>query len=181
MQLGKEDSHDFGLFAPFDVSSPQSHHVVEVVGPAEAVFSVSRAWHVPGSAELGRVQLQPRDDGTLLLRADDEHELRCWGGPQQCTLTLGRCYALTLEAVREQLGRGPDDGPAAQYGPLADPFSAPSRGNHVAVLVDGLQTFERYYHALMGAQHSISILAWELSLSFGLIRVDRATATKWEA
>ncbi len=44
--------------------------------------------------------------------------------------------------------------------------------------MDGLETFERYYNAMMAAQHSISILAWELSLSFGLIRVDRVTNIK---
>ena len=47
-------------------------------------------------------------------------------------------------------------------------FGAHSAGNYVEVLIDGLQTFRRYYEVMMEARHSISILGWEISLSFGL-------------
>lgn len=47
-------------------------------------------------------------------------------------------------------------------------FGAHSSGNYVEVLIDGLQTFRRYYELMMEAKHSISILGWEISLSFGL-------------
>jgi hypothetical protein len=80
----------------------------------------------------------------------------------------------------------------------SDSFSNWTRGNDVDVLIDGLETFERMFEVLlrqavlslsslvrsfthisplqcmMLAQHSISILAWEVSLSFGLILVQRA-------
>lgn len=44
--------------------------------------------------------------------------------------------------------------------------------NDCEILVDGVQTFERYYQAMMQARHSISIIAWELSLAFGLVLAD---------
>eukprot|EP01112_Ceratiomyxa_fruticulosa_P012371 TRINITY_DN3420_c0_g1_i1.p1 TRINITY_DN3420_c0_g1~~TRINITY_DN3420_c0_g1_i1.p1 ORF type:complete len:1058 (-),score=232.48 TRINITY_DN3420_c0_g1_i1:937-4110(-) len=44
-----------------------------------------------------------------------------------------------------------------------------SANNSVSVLIDGLQTFRSYFEALMDAKHTIDILAWELSLDFGLI------------
>lgn len=47
-------------------------------------------------------------------------------------------------------------------------FGAHSSNNYVEVLIDGLQTFRRYYELMMEAKHSISILGWEISLSFGL-------------
>lgn len=72
-------------------------------------------------------------------------------------------------------------------------FSNWTQGNKVDVLIDGLETFERMFEVhlldwrlfgilkiaivvkcMMLAQHSISILAWEVSLSFGLILVQRA-------
>lgn len=55
-----------------------------------------------------------------------------------------------------------------------DSFSEYSNGNNVQVLIDGLETFEMMYEALMSAQHTISILAWELSLSFGLVLTNTA-------
>ena len=54
---------------------------------------------------------------------------------------------------------------------------APVTLNRAEVLVDGLQTFERYFAVLVGARHSIAILAWELSLSFGLITRERGGAS----
>lgn len=48
-------------------------------------------------------------------------------------------------------------------------FSVPTTNNHVEVLIDGLETFKRYYEIMMHAQHSINILGWEISLTFGLI------------
>eukprot|EP01102_Stenamoeba_stenopodia_P013684 TRINITY_DN4473_c1_g1_i1.p1 TRINITY_DN4473_c1_g1~~TRINITY_DN4473_c1_g1_i1.p1 ORF type:complete len:974 (+),score=221.89 TRINITY_DN4473_c1_g1_i1:104-3025(+) len=49
--------------------------------------------------------------------------------------------------------------------------------NNVEILIDGLDTFKRYYDAMMGAHHSISILAWEISLSFGLVLVQKTRGT----
>eukprot|EP01080_Neovahlkampfia_damariscottae_P002887 gene2887-4730_t len=48
-------------------------------------------------------------------------------------------------------------------------FHPLSEGNEVEILIDGLQTFGRYYHYMMQAEHTIDILGWELSLTFGLI------------
>jgi len=48
-------------------------------------------------------------------------------------------------------------------------FHPLSTGNEVEILIDGLQTFGRYYHYMMQAEHTIDILGWELSLTFGLI------------
>jgi len=54
-------------------------------------------------------------------------------------------------------------------------FSEPTVFNHVELLIDGLETFRRYYEIMMAAQHSISILAWEVNLSFGLIMATQAS------
>lgn len=60
-------------------------------------------------------------------------------------------------------------------------FNTLSMGNDIEVLIDGAQTFARYYHVrcpathidiyqyMMQAQESIDIVGWELSLSFGLV------------
>lgn len=54
-------------------------------------------------------------------------------------------------------------------------FREPTLDNEVEVLIDGLETFNKYYEVLMTAEHSIKILAWELSLSFGLVKLKSAT------
>lgn len=48
-------------------------------------------------------------------------------------------------------------------------FSIPTTDNHVEVLIDGLETFKRYYEIMMQAQHSINIVGWEINLTFGLV------------
>lgn len=53
-------------------------------------------------------------------------------------------------------------------------FSQPTAANHVELLIDGLDTFRRYYEILMLAEHSISILGWEINFSFGLILASEA-------
>jgi len=53
-------------------------------------------------------------------------------------------------------------------------FSLPTFHNYVEILIDGKATFKRYYELMMRAEHSISILAWELSLGFGLILARNA-------
>ena len=55
-------------------------------------------------------------------------------------------------------------------------FSEPTIFNHVELLIDGYDTFKRYYEMMMAAQHSINILAWEINLSFGLILAQQASA-----
>lgn len=45
--------------------------------------------------------------------------------------------------------------------------------NRIEVLIDGLETFERYYDVIMGARHSLCILGWEFCLDFGLILATR--------
>ncbi|EGG14021.1 phospholipase D [Cavenderia fasciculata] len=52
-------------------------------------------------------------------------------------------------------------------------FSIQTEGNDVEILIDGLQTFRRYFEVMMAAKHSINILAWELSFSFGLVMTER--------
>mmetsp|Transcript_9273 Transcript_9273/g.28660 ORF Transcript_9273/g.28660 Transcript_9273/m.28660 type:complete len:930 (+) Transcript_9273:154-2943(+) len=54
-------------------------------------------------------------------------------------------------------------------------FTDLTAGNHIEVMVDGRETFRRYYEIMMQARHSIDILAWELSLSFGLIETSEAS------
>src|SRR4051794_19330151 len=49
-------------------------------------------------------------------------------------------------------------------------YRVPTLHNDVEVLIDGQETFKRYYEIMMAAQHSIKILAWEMSLSFGLVK-----------
>ena len=46
--------------------------------------------------------------------------------------------------------------------------------NRIEVLIDGLETFERYYDVIQGARHSLAILGWEFCLDFGLILASRA-------
>jgi phosphatidylserine/phosphatidylglycerophosphate/cardiolipin synthase-like enzyme len=53
-------------------------------------------------------------------------------------------------------------------------FSQPTSSNHVEILIDGLDTFRRYYEILMLAEHSISILGWEINFSFGLVLANEA-------
>jgi hypothetical protein len=45
-------------------------------------------------------------------------------------------------------------------------------------MIDGLETFEKYYELLMSAQHSIAILGWEISFSFGLILTSRVKVSR---
>ena len=44
--------------------------------------------------------------------------------------------------------------------------------NDIEILIDGLDTFRRYYQKMVRARHSIDILAWEISLTFGLVMID---------
>jgi len=53
-------------------------------------------------------------------------------------------------------------------------FSKIYNNNLVEILIDGTQTFARYYHYMMQAKYSIDIVGWELSLSFGLVYVAQA-------
>eukprot|EP00002_Diphylleia_rotans_P011635 TRINITY_DN2293_c0_g1_i12.p1 TRINITY_DN2293_c0_g1~~TRINITY_DN2293_c0_g1_i12.p1 ORF type:complete len:668 (+),score=109.92 TRINITY_DN2293_c0_g1_i12:987-2990(+) len=48
-------------------------------------------------------------------------------------------------------------------------ITAITYANECEVLIDGEATFKRYYEAMMGSMHSITIVGWELSLSFGLV------------
>ncbi|XP_049850459.1 uncharacterized protein LOC126322621 [Schistocerca gregaria] len=50
--------------------------------------------------------------------------------------------------------------------------------NYVEVLIDGEETFRRYYETMMRAKHSINILAWEIHFSFGLVLFDRDLAMR---
>ncbi|PRP83108.1 hypothetical protein PROFUN_09787 [Planoprotostelium fungivorum] len=43
-----------------------------------------------------------------------------------------------------------------------------SYNNDVEVLIDGQQTFQRYFEILSQAKHSVKILAWDLTFSFAL-------------
>eukprot|EP01117_Protostelium_nocturnum_P019954 TRINITY_DN8780_c0_g1_i1.p1 TRINITY_DN8780_c0_g1~~TRINITY_DN8780_c0_g1_i1.p1 ORF type:complete len:862 (-),score=242.51 TRINITY_DN8780_c0_g1_i1:109-2694(-) len=49
-----------------------------------------------------------------------------------------------------------------------------SHNNNIELLIDGEETFQRYFEVLSSSQHSIKILAWDMSLSFGLIRAENA-------
>lgn len=142
---------------------------------------------------VGRVRFEPLEDGSLVVTEESLGEsgatttLRWTGREKQdaveeeelksVSVALGQCYVLTCVVKREKMSTTATTAVAAK--PFVEPpavdsyFSRTTHGNEIAVLVDGLQTFERYFHVMTGARHSINILAWELSLSFGLIRVDR--------
>ncbi|KAL6074701.1 phospholipase D, variant 3 [Balamuthia mandrillaris] len=64
--------------------------------------------------------------------------------------------------------------PAEPNSVRSSQFSQTTHGNSVDVLIDGVETFERIYECMMAAQHTISILAWEISLGFGLIRTHKS-------
>lgn len=53
-------------------------------------------------------------------------------------------------------------------------FNAKTSDNEVEILIDGLQTFSRYYHYMMQAKESIDILSWEMSLQFGLVFIPKS-------
>ncbi len=69
-------------------------------------------------------------------------------------------------------------------------FNFPTTGNHVELLVDGHDAFKRYYEVnflfqfshlfqiMMQAQHSIKILAWDISFDVGLVTVDEASTPR---
>mmetsp|Transcript_14128 Transcript_14128/g.21372 ORF Transcript_14128/g.21372 Transcript_14128/m.21372 type:complete len:966 (+) Transcript_14128:289-3186(+) len=51
--------------------------------------------------------------------------------------------------------------------------------NDLEILIDGLQTFQRYYHYMMQSKSSIDIIGWELSLTFGLVLMPKRKRKKW--
>ena len=92
-------------------------------------------------------------------------------------------YLMAYRDAQERDGDAPVDGDAAAGPVVVSPgeqaavissknILSTTYGNRCEVLIDGLATFERYLVAMRAAQHSISILAWELSLSFGLALAD---------
>lgn len=152
-------------------------HTVRVACAVRATWA--RGWG-RGHA-LGVLHLVPLEDGTLRVEASDV--VLAEGASATVTVLVGDAYALTLDVAREDLAAraAAAAAPNGTLAPVAVPdasFGRVTHGNTVSMLVDGLETFERYYHALMGARHSVAVLAWELSLSFGLIRIDRAPLTE---
>jgi hypothetical protein len=106
----------------------------------------------------------------------------------------GHCYNLKFSLKREEIELVKDE----QVDTLDEYYQEKSSGNHfhpisgmflglflkikdgneVEILIDGLQTFGRYFHVflkilifkyMMQAEHTIDILGWELSLTFGLL------------
>ena len=41
------------------------------------------------------------------------------------------------------------------------------------MLIDGLQTFQRMYEAILGASSSVSVLAWQINLDVGMVPTAR--------
>ena len=54
-------------------------------------------------------------------------------------------------------------------------FEQPTSGNSCEVLIDGIQTFQRMFESLNQAQSSISILAWQINLDFGMVPTNSAS------
>ena len=176
-----------GSFRALD-SSPaawQEAFQLAVVARSTASFWASRS--MCGPREVGRVTFVPGDeiegqspkvlsvetaDGTVSTETTPE-------GHVLATVCLAQRYVFIFHIVVEEADE--DEEPLAHVVAETGALSAASSiqplaatPNRVEVLVDGLQTFERYFDVLMEARHSISILAWELSLSFGLITAERS-------
>ncbi len=181
-------SFDLGSFGALD-SKVEESYKLSVASRTEAVFFVKR--RLCGAGRLGSVVFVPGDEtgddeSTLAVLAPGggavTTEAAGGGGATVATVTLAQRYVLVFVVTPEEvnvetaapavaLALEPAASVAGEHGSAWT--LAPAVPNDVEMLVDGLQTFERYFHALMEAKHSIAILAWELSLSFGLITRER--------
>ncbi len=185
---------DLGWFRPLD-SSSQNDFKISIVAQMEAKFWVqSKLW--PRSNAIGSIlfipgdEIEEGDESTLLVKSlSPDAVISSEEGPGQLsivTVVLARRFVFIFHVVTEPVStiavpllEAPSlqstDVMAVPEGSvtLTDPLDC-----HVQVLIDGLETFERYFHVLMEAKHSICILAWELSLSFGLITSERSGERK---
>lgn len=177
---------DLGTFRAFDAVEPEAFQL-SVLATTRAHFSVRR--RLCREEILGTVSFVPADEQQEEEDAPQRQEggagagqrpsLRVTASGGTCehsadgstvVVTLAQRYVLVFHVGSDPLEVAV---PVPSW-PSAVPGEDATSLNHVQVLVDGLQTFERYFHALVAARHSIGILAWELSLSFGLITAERA-------
>ena len=176
-------SYDLGWFSPFEHVASTEAFSLSFVSKTTASFFVERrlCWR---NEEIGKLVFIPGDEvrgsgeeSVLFVKEDHEDEAKeCKETePNMAVVTIGDRYEFKLSVHREYVA--PTLPSLASVIP-SNSAQDTSEGNSVSFLVDGLQTFEQYYHSLMQARHSISILAWELSLSFGLITVERGAKTR---
>lgn len=146
-----DDAADFGTFAAQTTATPDDC-VWSVSHCTTVAFRVSRCVST-GPRLLAEMRLEPSgpDDAALRVSVrDGDHHTVQWDSDAEVravSVTLGTHYALTLAVARDELARVP----AAPPAPPDALFGRPTAANDARVLVDGLQTFERYYEALMYA------------------------------
>jgi len=94
-----------------------------------------------------------------------------------------------FQAESEEIdpGTGQDENERDEAGAYAYPsshwnaFDDQTSKNSCEILIDGAETFRRYYEVLMQAQHSISLCCWQLNLDFGIAPVTWAPPFVLEA
>jgi phosphatidylserine/phosphatidylglycerophosphate/cardiolipin synthase-like enzyme len=177
--------------ATFDLGSFRLYDSVAPEGCTLYVQSRTTAVFMVDGKQVGKVEFVPWDEDPNFVNAKestatttttmkDSSSSSSSGGKllvfvdgelgDSNVVTLGGRYSLNFSVLATPVELKPTT-PVAGASLLSIGESFP--GNRVEILVDGLQTFERYFYSMMQAKHSISILAWELSLSFGLITCER--------
>lgn len=179
---------DLGSFRALE-SAAHNDFKLALVSRAEARFDVARKWSF-GPKELGRIAFVPGDeleggDPSFLLVKDvsgnavvSSEEL-AGSSIVVVTVVMARRFVFVFNVTTEpallEISSVENSVVGLEEGLVT--LTEPSRCD-VRLLIDGLETFERYFDVLIHARHSISILAWELSLTFGLITCERSGTRK---
>eukprot|EP00762_Andalucia_godoyi_P006389 ANDGO_05930.mRNA.1 Phospholipase D beta 1 len=160
----------FGSYTSSDVSSQHvSHHgSVMGMGACTLVWTAQRSWGRQRIVGISKFRLE-YEDGRLFFLFDSEEGVQVSvPGEWSTSVRIGEYIVeLRVEFLRPKVQNMPL---LSAEGGWQGVSTIPSRETSIKVLIDGLQTFRAYYSALRRATRSIDITAWEMSLSFGLVR-----------
>jgi hypothetical protein len=176
-------SFDLGWFRALD-SATQNEFKLTVLSRTEARFQVARNWQ--SGQDLGVIAFVPQDEdggdpAVLVVKGlSSGVVVSSESGPSRTvvvTVTFARRFVFVFHVLSEPTEKDSfveHELPVIQGTAENTSTLSIASACNVNVLIDGLQTFERYFDVLIQARHSICVLAWELSLSFGLITAERS-------